>query len=94
VGTVWTLAAFAFVIHVIAGFVFNNYFTYCLARFPQAAGTAGGLAGGLAYTITSLLSYGIAATIRPVTQMGIGEGYFLITFIGAVVLWVSRRMYK
>jgi len=93
VGTVWTLVAFAFVIHVTAGFVFNNYFTYCLARFPQAAGTAGGLAGGLAYTITSLLSYGIVATIRPVTQMGIGEGYLVITLIGAVVLWVSRRMY-
>ncbi|MDO6432837.1 MFS transporter [Flavitalea sp. BT771] len=90
---VWTMVAFAFVIHVTAGFVFNNYFTYCLARFPQAAGTAGGLAGGLAYTITSLLSYGIAATIRPVSQLEIGEGYFLITLIGVVVLWVSGKRY-
>jgi len=94
VSNIWTMVGFAFVIHVTAGFIFNNYFTYCLARFPRAAGIAGGLAGGLAYTFTAALSYGIAAVLKPVSQMEIGIGYLIIAVIGVGVLWMSRRAYK
>jgi len=91
---IWTMVGFAFVIHVTAGFIFNNYFTYCLARFPRAAGIAGGLAGGLAYTFTAGLSYGIAALLNPVSQMEIGAGYLIIAVMGVGVLWMSRKIYK
>jgi multidrug resistance protein len=92
VSNIWTMVGFAFLIHVTAGFIFNNYFTYCLARFPRAAGIAGGLAGGLAYTFTAMLSYGIAALLRPSTQIQIGVGYLIISLMGAGVLWTSRKM--
>jgi len=54
--TIYSLVAFAFVIHVTAGFVFNNYFSYCIGRFPNSAGIAGGLTGGMAFIITSAIS--------------------------------------
>ncbi|MBN9382157.1 MAG: MFS transporter [Chitinophagaceae bacterium] len=91
VSNIWTMVGFAFAVHVTAGFVFNNYFTYCLARFPRAAGIAGGLAGGLAYTFTAGLSYGIAALLNPVSQLEIGAGYLIIAVMGGIVLWWSRR---
>jgi hypothetical protein len=94
VSTIWTMVGFAFVVHVTAGFIFNNYFTYCLARFPRAAGIAGGLAGGLAYTFTAALSYGIAAVLKPESQIEIGVGYLIIAVLGVGVLWMSRKMYK
>ncbi|HVV04561.1 MAG TPA: MFS transporter [Puia sp.] len=89
--SVQALTVFAFLIHVTAGFIFNNYFTYCLARFPRAAGIAGGLAGGLGYTLTAILSYGIAALLKPSSQMGIGVGYLIISVMGVVVLWISHK---
>jgi multidrug resistance protein len=92
ISNIWTMVGFAFLIHVTAGFIFNNYFTYCLARFPRAAGIAGGLAGGLAYTFTAALSYGVAALLKPDTQTQIGAGYLIISMMGATVLWLSGRM--
>jgi MFS family permease len=86
-----TIVIFAFLIHVTAGFIFNNYFTYCLARFPRAAGIAGGLAGGLGYSLTAILSYGIVAWLKPVSQMQIGMGYLVMSVMGLLVLWVSHK---
>ncbi|MBC7556509.1 MAG: MFS transporter, partial [Chryseobacterium sp.] len=43
--TIYSLVAFAFLIHITAGFIFNNYFAYCIGRFPDSAGIAGGLTG-------------------------------------------------
>jgi len=90
---IWTLVSFAFVIHITAGFIFNNYFTYCLSRFPQFAGIAGGLTGGLAYSLTAILSYGLVAIIKPGSQLTMGAGYFIIAMFGIVVLWWSRKIY-
>jgi MFS family permease len=88
-----SLVSFAFLIHITAGFIFNNYFTYCLNRFPQFAGVAGGLTGGLAYSLTAILSYGLIAVIKPETQLMVGAGYFIISLFGVVVLWLSRNFY-
>jgi MFS transporter, DHA1 family, multidrug resistance protein len=90
---IWTLVSFAFVIHVTCGFIFNNYFTYCLGRFPQFAGIAGGLTGGMAYTITAFLSYGIIAALKPESQLTVGVGYLIIGILGIVIVWLSRKVY-
>jgi hypothetical protein len=37
------MVLFAFVIHVTAGFMFNNYFAYCLGRFQNQQGFLVGL---------------------------------------------------
>ncbi|MDQ8750654.1 MFS transporter [Elizabethkingia miricola] len=86
-----TLVLFAFVIHVTAGFMFNNYFAYCLGRFPKSAGISGGITGGVVYIITSVVSYGIAAVIKPVQQTGIAEGYFAIGVLGFIILSFIKR---
>jgi len=93
VSNIWTLILFAFLIHVTAGFIFNNYFTYCLSRFPQFAGVAGGLTGGLAYTFTSILSYGLVAAINPESQLAVGAGYLVIGAIGIGILRLSDKIY-
>lgn len=83
---IYSLVAFAFAVHVTAGFIFNNYFSYCIGRFPNSAGIAGGLTGGVAFIITSVLSYGIVALIKPEVQLQVAEGYFVLGVLGLFVL--------
>ncbi|SDL94035.1 Predicted arabinose efflux permease, MFS family [Catalinimonas alkaloidigena] len=53
------LLGFTFVLHFIAGFLFNNLYAYCLQRFTTHAGTASGLTGGGIYVVSSAVSYGL-----------------------------------
>ncbi|RZJ39660.1 MAG: MFS transporter [Chryseobacterium sp.] len=87
---IFTLVAFAFVIHVTAGFIFNNYFAYCIGRFPDSAGIAGGLTGGVAFIITSAISYGIVALIKPEIQLEVAEGYFVLGILGLIILTITK----
>ena len=84
--TIYSLVIFAFVIHVTAGFIFNIYFTYCIGRFPNSAGIAGGLTGGTVFILTSAISYGMVALLKPQIQMEVAEGYFLMGVLGLFVL--------
>jgi len=93
ISNIYTIVLFAFLIHITAGFIFNNYFTYCLGRFPQLAGIAGGVTGGFAYSFTSVLSYGAVAILKPNSQATIGIGYLIIALLGIAALWFSRKMY-
>ncbi|MFP7655238.1 MFS transporter [Chryseobacterium proteolyticum] len=86
VSNLYSLVAFAFAIHVTAGFIFNNYFSYCIGRFPSSAGIAGGLTGGVAFIITSAISYGIASLIKPQFQLQVAEGYFVLGILGLFIL--------
>ena len=86
INTIYSLVAFAFVIHVTAGFIFNNYFAYCLGRFPESAGVAGGLTGGFAFIITSAISYGIVAAIKPEIQLQVAEGYLVLGVLALIIL--------
>lgn len=87
----FSLAVFAFLIHLTAGFVFNNYFSYCIGRFPHAAGLAGGLTGGVAFVLTSLLSYGIVDLIGPVSQQGLSESYSILSVMAILVIGLARK---
>ncbi|ASK29825.1 MFS transporter [Chryseobacterium sp. T16E-39] len=86
VSNLYSLVVFAFAIHVTAGFIFNNYFSYCIGRFPDSAGIAGGLTGGVAFIITSAISYGIASLIKPQFQLQVAEGYFVLGILGLFIL--------
>ena len=88
--TIYSLVAFAFVIHVTAGFIFNNYFAYCLGRFPNSAGVAGGLTGGVSYIITSAVSYSIVAILRPTIQLDVAEGYLIMGILGFFILTMTK----
>ena len=83
---IYSLVIFAFLIHVTAGFIFNNYFAYCIGRFPNSAGIAGGLTGGIAFIITSAISYGIVSIIKPEMQLQVAEGYFVLGILGLFIL--------
>ncbi|SDR02815.1 drug resistance transporter, Bcr/CflA subfamily [Chryseobacterium soldanellicola] len=83
---IYSLVIFAFLIHVTAGFIFNNYFAYCIGRFPNSAGVAGGLTGGVAFIITSAISYGIVSVIKPEIQLQVAEGYFVLGILGLFIL--------
>lgn len=87
---IYSLVAFAFVIHITAGFIFNNYFAYCIGRFPNSAGVAGGLTGGVSYIITSAVSYTIVALLRPTMQLEVAEGYLILALLGFAILSLTK----
>jgi MFS family permease len=90
----FTITIFAFLIHIAAGFTFSIYFPYCLSRFPQYAATAGGLTGGITYVLTSFFSYGAAYLVQAKTQLGLGQGYLLLVFVGFIILLAIGKNFK
>lgn len=84
IANLYTLIFFAFIIHIAAGFTFNNFFTYCLGRFPKNAGIASGLSGGINYVIVSFLSYFIIYLLPAKDEHNLGYSYAAL--IGASVL--------
>jgi MFS family permease len=88
----YTLIFFAFIIHVAAGFTFNNFFTYCLSRFPKNAGIASGLTGGINYVIVSFLSYGIVAVLPATSEFNLGMSYAILIGLSVLVMaWLKVR---
>lgn len=90
----YTLTFFAFAVHCTAGFVFNNYFSYCLGRFPLSAGIAGGLVGGITYLLTSSLSYITVSLVNPSSQFQIGLGYGIFALLGLITLYVIQKLVR
>ncbi|ANH79704.1 multidrug transporter [Niabella ginsenosidivorans] len=83
---IYTLIVFAFLIHACVGFIFNNYFAYCLGRFPQMAGLASGLAGGTNFILTAVASYAVVGTLHPGSQMVLGWGYLAMGVLSFFIL--------
>jgi MFS family permease len=91
----YTLIFFAFIIHVTAGFTFNNYFSYSLSLFPKNAGIASGLSGGVIYIIVSFLSYGIVYFIPARDEVNLTYSYLVLILMSVVVMFfvfkINRR---
>ena len=79
--SIYTLMPFVVVIHLLAGFIFNNVFAYCLGRFTKNAGVASGITGGGLYIITSFFSYGIANSIHITAPVLLGTAYLLLALL-------------
>lgn len=94
VSNLYSLVFFAFLIHVCAGFTYNNYFSYCLARFPDNAATAGGLTGGAAYVILSFLTYGVIKLFPAKDERNLSYSYLVFILLSALVMWVLFRLNK
>lgn len=88
---IFTLTFFAFFVHICAGFIFNNYFAFCLGRFPQMAGVASGLSGGANFIITSVCSYTVVGLLHPTSQLGLSYGYL---FIGLIAFFILQFLVK
>jgi MFS family permease len=85
---VYVMMFFAFVIHVGAGFTYNNYFTYCLSRFPKNAGMSGGFTGGMVYVLLSLLTYVVVAGIPAKDQLNLSYSYLVFILLSVVIMLV------
>lgn len=94
INTLYSLIFFAFIIHIGAGFTFNNYFTFCLSKFPKNAGIAGGLTGGITYVIVSFLSYGIVNLFPPKDETNLGYSYFIMVLLSVLVMLFIFRINK
>src|SRR6185437_11237574 len=88
---IYTLVFFAFLIHVGAGYTFNNYMTVSMTRFPKNAGIASGLTGGFTYIIVSAASSGIV-TLLPARDAGhLGYSYVLLILVTLTMLGLAFR---
>ena len=77
-------------IHMVGGLVYNQFFTYCLTRFPRNAGTASGIFSVGSYMFTSVASAGILIIITIDGQDMLAVGYLVFALLIAGIL-VSLR---
>lgn len=89
--SLYVMVIFAFIIHVCAGYTFNNYMTFCLTRFPQNAGVASGLTGGLAFVIVSTLSYGIVNLLPASGERNLGYSYLTFILLSTGMIFFALR---
>jgi multidrug resistance protein len=89
--SIYSLVIFAFLIHVGAGFMFNNYLTACLTQFPQNAGVASGLTGGFNFVIVSVLSYGLVNFLPAKDELNLAYSYVVFTLLTVFVLVLAFR---
>jgi MFS family permease len=92
VSNIYAMVFFAFIIHVGAGFTYNNYFTYCLARFPKNAAMSGGLTGGMVYVILSLLTYIVVAVIPAKDEYNLSYSYLVFVLLSVIVMFILFRL--
>ena len=88
ISNIFTILFFAFLIHSSAGFTFNNYFSYCLARFPKNAGIASGLTGGITYVIVSSLSYAVVAILPASGETELSYSYASLIVLSVIIMGI------
>lgn len=94
VENVYSMLFFAFIIHVTSGYIFNNYFTFCLGKFPKNAGIASGLTGGINYVIVSFLSYGIISVLPARDEHNLALSYLVISICSALLMLLIFKLNK
>jgi multidrug resistance protein len=82
---------FAFLIQMNTAFTYNNYFTYCLSRFPDYAAMSGGLTGGIVYIMVSFFTYSMVHFIPPVDMTNLSISYLILTVFSAIVIFFVYR---
>ena len=75
---IFTLLLYVFLVHSLSGFTFNNFFSYCLIRFPEHGGKAGGLVGGGFSLVTAVFSSILVTTIKISSQSQLGIAYGIL----------------
>lgn len=92
--SLYSLVFFAFLIHTCAGYTFNNYFTANLSQFPENAGIASGLVGGVVFIIVSFLSSGIVSVLPAKDSMNLSVSYLALliaSFVGLYFIYQIRK---
>lgn len=86
------MMSFVVMIHLSAGFIFNNFFSYCLGRFAKNAGIASGITGGALYIVTSILSYSILNTLHLKIAPLLGTAYLILAITIGIVFAIFVRV--
>jgi DHA1 family bicyclomycin/chloramphenicol resistance-like MFS transporter len=86
------MMSFVILIHLLAGFIFNNFFSYCLGRFANNAGIASGITGGALYIVTSILSYSIINTLHLKIAPLLATAYLILTIVIGIVFAIFIRV--
>lgn len=81
---IFLLMVFVILIHFTGGVLYNLFFTHCLTRFPENAGTAGGITSGGSYIILSIAINGLLVLLTITDQDKLALSYLILS--GAVVL--------
>jgi len=92
ISNLYSLIFFAFIIHVTAGYIFNNYFTFCLSKFPKNAGIASGLTGGITYVVVSALSYTIISFLPAKDEVNLSASYLVLSIASAIVMYTIYKL--
>ena len=85
------MMGFAFLIHAAAGYTYNNYFGYCLSRFPSNAGIAGGLTGGVVNMIMFLITFFIVSYLPAPTAQSLSFAYLVLSSCSLILFIFIRR---
>ncbi|HVI46382.1 MAG TPA: MFS transporter [Chitinophaga sp.] len=87
------MMSFVVLIHILGGFMYNLFFTYCLTRFPMNAGVAGGVTSGGSYLVTSVGSTVVLAVITVTSQQSLAVGYLVMALLvtGMLVSLMVRK---
>jgi MFS transporter, DHA1 family, multidrug resistance protein len=85
-----TLLVYIFCLHSLGGFIYNNFFSYCLMRFPQYAGKASGLIGGGFGIVTSIISSLLISVLTVSNQTLLGVVYCILSML-VFILLVSTK---
>lgn len=82
---IFTLLLYVICLHVCSGFIFNNFMSYGLTRFPEYAGKSAGLLGGGFSIITAIVSSIFVNTLTIESQPMLGTAYAVL-LIGTLFL--------
>jgi len=88
----YSMVFFAFLIHTSAGYTFNNYFTANLSQFPENAGIASGLVGGVTFIIVSFLSYSVVSFIPASDELNLSLSYLFLVIMSVLGLYGIYRL--
>jgi MFS family permease len=88
----YTLMFFVLLVHLLSGFLFNNFFSYCLGRFSKNAGIASGITGGGLYILTSFFSYGIVNLVAIKNQAWLGLAYLVFALLLSMVFALFAKV--
>ncbi len=88
------MMSFVILIHLLAGFIFNNFFSYCLGRFVKNAGIASGITGGALYIVTSILNYSIINTLHLKDAPFLAIAYLILAIAIGIVFTIFIRVEK
>lgn len=91
-GNMYLMIIFAFLIHGAAGYTYNNYFGRCLSRFPQHAGTSGGLTGGVVNMVMFGITYLLLSLLPAATSQHLSIAYLLLTALSLLVMLYIPRL--